>query len=341
MLSSALSNLLDPAVLFFVLGTGVGLLRSNLEIPPAIAKFLTLYLLVALGLKGGSALAEGGLPADGIYAIIAAIFMAALVPAVSFYILSRRINPFDSAAVAATYGSISAVTFITTQQFLADRAVEFGGYMTVAMVLMETPAILMAVVLATAVRAKEAMQQQAAETGTAPEEDDDFAPLSIRDVLQEALTDGAQLLLIGSLVIGYLAGPEGTAEMLPFTYDIFKGMLAFFLLEMGLLVGKQMSEGRAKIDKALFAFAFVSPPVNAAIAILLAFWIGLGVGDAVLLAVLSASASYIVVPAVARYAIPEARPGIYFTMALGLTFPFNIIVGIPLYYAMVQMLWGM
>ncbi|MGV6847399.1 MAG: sodium-dependent bicarbonate transport family permease [Marinibacterium sp.] len=326
---------MDPAVLFFVLGAGIGLLRSNLEIPPAVAKFLTLYLLMALGLKGGAALASGGLPAEGILAIAAAIVMAAFVPAYSFFILSRRIDPFDSAAVAATYGSISAVTFITTQQFLTVKGVDFGGYMTVAMVLMETPAILMAVILATMVRARQA----AAEARQSEDEDDVFEPLSIRDVLQEALTDGAQLLLIGSLFIGFLVGAEGKAEMAPFTSDIFKGLLAFFLLEMGLLVGRQISEGRAKIDKELFLFAFLAPPVNAMIALVLAQLLGLQKGDAMLLAILSSSASYIVVPAVARYAIPEARPGVYFTMALGLTFPFNVLVGIPLYFGVAGYMW--
>ena len=336
MLSSAASNLLDPAVLFFVLGTAIGLLRSNLEIPPAIAKFLTLYLLMALGLKGGAALAAGGLPAEGVLAIGAAMVMATLVPAYGFFILSRRINPFDSAAVAATYGSISAVTFITTQQFLSVKGIDFGGYMTVAMVLMETPAILMAVILATAVRARQAVRHSSSEH----DDDEVFKPLSVREVLQEALTDGAQLLLIGSLIIGYLSGTDGKTEMLPFTSGIFKGMLAFFLLEMGLLVGKQISEGQAKIDKELFVFAFLSPPINASIALVAAYVIGLNVGDAVLLAVLSSSASYIVVPAVVRYAIPEARPGVYFTMALGLTFPFNILVGIPLYYGVARYFWS-
>lgn len=337
MFSSAASNLLDPAVLFFVLGAGIGLVRSNLEIPSAIARFLTLYLLIALGLKGGAALATGGLPTEGVFAIIAAIAMAALIPAYAFYILSRRINPFDSAAVAATYGSISAVTFITTQQFLSLRGVEFGGYMTVAMVLMETPAILMAVILATAVRARQAAQAAAARGKD--EEVEPFKPLSMKEVLQEALTDGAQLVLIGSLIIGFLAGKDGVDDLYPFTQGIFKGMLAFFLLEMGLVVGRQISEGRARIDMELFIFAFLAPPVNAALALGVAYLIGLQVGDAMLLAVLSSSASYIVVPAVARYAIPEARPGIYFTMALGLTFPFNILVGIPLYFAVAQYFW--
>lgn len=333
MFGSAAQNLLDPAVLFFVLGAGIGLLRSNLEIPAAIAKFLTLYLLMALGLKGGAALATGGLPIEGILAIAVAVGMAAFVPAYTFVILSRKIDPFDSAAVAATYGSVSAVTFIATQNFLTNHGVDFGGYMTVAMVLMETPAIIMAVLLATVTRARQAAANKSVE------EDDDFEPLSAREVLQEALTDGAQLLLIGSLVIGYLSGPEGKAVMLPFTSDIFKGFLAFFLLEMGLLVGRQISDGHAKIDRILLIFSFVIPPINATIAIVLATLLGLQQGDAMLLAVLSASASYIVVPAIARYAIPEARPGIYFTMALGLTFPFNILIGIPIYFELTGFFW--
>jgi len=332
MFGSAAQNLIDPAVLFFVLGAGIGLLRSNLEIPAAIAKFLTLYLLMALGLKGGAALATGGLPTEGLLAIIAAVGMAAFVPAYTFVILSRKIDPFDSAAVAATYGSVSAVTFIATQNFLTNNGVDFGGYMTVAMVLMETPAIIMAVLLATFTRAKQAAANK-------EDQDEDFEPLSAKEVLSEALTDGAQLLLIGSLVIGYLAGPEGKEVMLPFTSDIFKGMLAFFLLEMGLLVGQQISEGHAKIDRILLIFSFVIPPINATIAILLGHLLGLQQGDAMLLAVLSASASYIVVPAIARYAIPEARPGIYFTMALGLTFPFNILVGIPIYFGLTGFFW--
>ncbi|MGV6812929.1 MAG: sodium-dependent bicarbonate transport family permease [Brevirhabdus sp.] len=332
MFGSAAQNLVDPAVLFFVLGAGIGLLRSNLEIPAAIAKFLTLYLLMALGLKGGAALATGGLPTEGLLAILAAVGMAAFVPAYTFVILSRKIDPFDSAAVAATYGSVSAVTFIATQNFLTNHGVDFGGYMTVAMVLMETPAIIMAVLLATFTRAKQAAANK-------EDQDEDFEPLSAKEVLSEALTDGAQLLLIGSLIIGYLAGPEGKEVMLPFTSDIFKGMLAFFLLEMGLLVGQQISEGHAKIDRILLIFSFVIPPINATIAITLGHFLGLQQGDAMLLAVLSASASYIVVPAIARYAIPEARPGIYFTMALGLTFPFNILVGIPIYYGMTGFFW--
>lgn len=324
-----LQNLIDPAILFFVFGVLAGAVRSNLEVPPAIAKFCSLYLLIALGIKGGANLATGGLPAAGALALLAAIAMAALVPAYSFWLLRRRVSPFDAAAVAATYGSVSAVTFIAAQQFLTNQGQDFGGYMTVAMVLMESPAIIMAVLLASYVRTREAGPGAAAP----------LAALSMRKVLHEAFTDGAHLLLIGSLVIGFVTGERGKQIMEPFTVDIFKGILAFFLLEMGLLVARQLLDSQARLGRHLVAFSLLMPPVNAAVALGLAAVLGLGRGDAVLLAVLSASASYIVVPAIVRYAIPEARPGVYFTMALGMTFPFNILLGIPLYYAASGWLW--
>ena len=336
MLDTIAQNLLDPAILFFALGTVVGLLRSNLEVPAAIAKFLALYLLMALGLKGGASLAKDGLPIEGALALAASLFMAAAVPAYSFVLLKRRLDPFDAAAVAATYGSISAVTFIATQQFLISNQIEFGGYMTVAMVLMESPAIVMAVLLASLVRARKTAATTPSDAGTAGRP---LPALSFRKVLREALTDGHHMLLIGSLIIGFIVGDAGTMAMAPFTVDIFKGLVAFFLLEMGLLVGRQISEGQARVERPLLLFALVAPPVNAGIAIAVAWTLGLQRGDAMLLAVLSASASYIVVPAIVRYAIPEARPGVYFSMALGLTFPFNIIIGIPLYFAATGMLW--
>jgi hypothetical protein len=340
-----LRNLLDPAILFFLLGAFVGAIRSNLAIPQPIAKFLSLYLLMAIGMKGGSELAAHGLPLHGALAIVAALIMAALVPAYSFLILRGRINAFDAAAVAATYGSVSAVTFIAAMQFLTNLGVEFGGYMTVAMVLMESPAIIMAVLLASYVRARgglpfggEAVQSPAAgpaggvEAGGLP-------PLSMKAVLHEAFTDGAHLLLLGSLAVGYASGEHGVQLMAPFTVDIFRGFLALFLLEMGLLVSRQFVAAEARLNLFLVAFAIVMPLVNASVALLLAALLGLGLGDATLLAALAASASYIVVPAIVRYAIPEARPGVYFTMSLAITFPFNILVGIPLYYGVTNLLW--
>lgn len=330
-----LRNLIDPVILFFVFGVFAGAIRSNLEIPPAIAKFFSLYLLIAIGLKGGAALAQTGLSMAGALALLAALIMAALVPAYSFLILRRRIKPYDAAAIAATYGSVSAVTFITAQQFLSRNEVDFGGHMTVAMVLMESPAIIMAVLLASLVRAQEARQTSPA-AGAAQA----VPGLSLKKVLHEAFTDGAHLLLIGSLLIGFVTGEDGKKIMEPFAVDIFKGILAFFLLEMGLLVARQLRESRADLSLFIMGFALAMPVVNATVAMGLAWLFGLPKGDALLLMVLAASASYIVVPAIVRYAIPEARAGIYFTMALGFTFPFNIVVGIPLYFAAVGLIWN-
>lgn len=328
-----MQNLLDPAILFFVFGAFAGAIRSNLEIPPPIAKFFSLYLLMALGLKGGASLAVGGLPMAGVLALLVAVIMATIVPLYSFLILRRRIGLFDAAGVAATYGSVSAVTFITAQQFLVDKDVPFGGYMTVAMVLMESPAIVMAVLLASYARTRQAKEAPA---GTAAPP---LAALSVKNVLHEAFTDGAHLLLLGSLAIGMVIGESGHAAMKPFTGLMFKGVLAFFLLEMGLLVARQLRESQARLAPSLVGFAILMPLVNAAVALALAYVFGLTRGDATLLAVLAASASYIVVPAIVRYAIPEARPGIYFTMSLGFTFPFNILAGIPMYYSATALLW--
>ncbi|MBS3936482.1 MAG: sodium-dependent bicarbonate transport family permease [Sulfuritalea sp.] len=335
MIAGFTQNLLDPAILFFVLGAFIGAIRSNLEIPPAIAKFLSIYLLMALGLKGGAELATKGLPAEGLLAILAAVLMATLVPAYSFLILRRRVDAYDAAAIAATYGSVSAVTFIASQQFLRNHGVEFGGYMTVAMVVMESPAIVMAVLLASYVRSKGGAGQSPAKAGPSG-----LPPLSMKHVLHEAFTDGAHLLLIGSLLVGFAVGEHGKTMMAPFTADIFKGLLALFLLEMGLMVGRQIFESKVRIDKSLIAFALLMPMVNATVALALAWLFDLSRGDATLLAALSASASYIVVPAIVRYAIPEARPGIYFTMSIAITFPFNILFGIPLYFAVTGMLWN-
>ena len=333
--TSLLANFVDPAILFFFFGVFAASIRSNLDIPASIAKFFSLYLLVAIGFKGGVALATSGFTSTALIGIAAAMFMAVLVPTYSFMILRKRADPFDAAAVAATYGSISAVTFIAAQEFLTRNGVDFGGHMTVAMVLMESPAIIMAVLLASWVRSRNSvgLSPSVGAAAVSPK------PVSIKAVLHEAFTDGAHLLLIGSLIIGFITGENGKSMMAPFTAEIFKGILAFFLLEMGLLVARQLREARG-MPPFLIGFALVMPSVNASVAIGLALLLGMDRGDALLLAVLSASGSYIVVPAICRYAIPEASPGRYFTMSLGFTFPFNIIVGIPLYYAIIQILWN-
>lgn len=333
---SLVNNLIDPAILFFFFGLFAAAVRSNLEIPAQIAKFFSLYLLVAIGFKGGVALSASGFSSTALIAIGAALFMAFLVPAYTFLFLRNRTSPFNAAAIAATYGSISAVTFIAAQQYLTKNEIDFGGYMTVAMVLMESPAIIMAVLLATLVRKRQSQTEMVVAGQVAVSQPGNS--VSLKAVLHEAFTDGAHLLLIGSLVIGYITGDAGKTMMAPFTSEIFKGVLAFFLLEMGLLVARQLRQSK-DLDVFLMSFAAFMPIVNASLAIGLAYVLGMGQGDALLLAVLVASGSYIVVPAICRYAIPEAKPGVYFTMSLGVTFPFNIVIGIPLYFAAISMLW--
>lgn len=328
--ASLLKTLLDPAILFFFFGLFAGAIRSNLEIPPAIAKFFSLYLLMSIGFKGGVSLAQTGFTSAMGLALTAALILSFVVPAYAYGILRRKLNAFDAAAIAATYGSVSAVTFITAVSFIERAGQPYGGYMAVALVLMESPAIIMAVLLANMARSQ--MNGQA-NGGVAT-----AAPVSTKKVLHEAFTDGAHLLLLGSLLIGFLTGDAGKKVMDPFTANIQKGILAFFLLDMGLLVAARARELRMN-GAFLSAFGILVPIANAVLAATLAWLFGLGLGDAFLLTVLAASASYIVVPAVVRYAIPEANASLYFGMSLVITFPFNIIVGIPLYYSVLHALW--
>ncbi|SCX10785.1 sodium-dependent bicarbonate transport family permease [Candidatus Aquiluna sp. UB-MaderosW2red] len=343
--SDILQNLTDPAILFFAVGVLIGTIRSNLEIPAPVTKFLSLYLLMAIGFKGGQALNQAGLGGDGLKVVGVSLVLAIAMPAILFPILRRKVNHFDAAAIAATYGSVSAVTFVTASQFLVSQGDAAGGYLTIALVVMESPAIIMAVLLATWVR-----NRAPAETGALRDDHFNKTPttdgqpgsgkaLSIKSVLHEAFTDGAHLLLIGSVVVGALSGPVGGETMAPFVVDLFKGVLAFFLLDMGLLVARQLRQVR-DVGPFLIGFGIVAPLVGASLALGLSALLGFSVGDATLLAVLGASGSYIVVPAVLRYAIPEARPSRYFTMSLAITFPFNIIFGIPLYYAAAQLILG-
>jgi uncharacterized protein len=311
-------SFLDPAILFFVFGILAGSLKSNLEIPPPISRFLSLYLLMALGLKGGFALAESGLTRDVAVSLACALALAVIVPALGYLLLRRRLSGYDAAAIAATYGSVSAVTFITAVQVLDHRGLAYGGHMAAAMALMESPAIIMAVLLANLVRKREAAGNSAAPG----------APIG--KVLHESLTDGAQLLLLGAMAVGLLTGASGEAAMQPFAVDLFKGMLAFFLLDMGLLAARNMGGLRGQ-SPWLLAYAIGGPLVHAGLALAMAVAFGMSAGNASLLMVLAASASYIAVPAVIRQAIPEANPSLYFGMSLGLTFPFNILLGIPLY----------
>ncbi len=330
-------NLLDPAILFFVFGVLAGTVKSNLEIPPQISRFLSLYLLMALGLKGGFSLAQSGLTPEVATTLGLAVLLAIVIPAISYQLLKRRLGGFDAAAIAATYGSVSAVTFIATVQYLENQGTAFGGHMAAAMALMESPAIIMAVLFANSLRQQTAVSVSGG--GALALRANAGSPVRLGKILHESFTDGAQLLLLGAMVIGVVTGEAGQAVMAPFSTDLFKGMLAFFLLDMGLMAARNLGELKGK-PLWLLAYAVLAPLAHAGLALGLAAVAGVGAGNGALLMVLAASASYIAVPAVLRHAIPEAQPALYFGMSLGITFPFNIVVGIPLYGALAQRVLG-
>ncbi|MBR7778516.1 sodium-dependent bicarbonate transport family permease [Undibacterium rugosum] len=331
-----MNSLLDPAILFFVFGIFAGLIRSNLEIPAQIARFLSLYLLMALGLKGGFALSHSGLNWDIARSLGLAISLALIVPTLSYLVLRKLVSGFDAAALAATYGSVSAVTFITATQYLEKHGLSYGGHMSAAMALMESPAIVFAVLLANTLRQAAPASTVSAQTGVEPRP---AASSSIGKIVHESLTDGAQLLLIGAMLVGILSGDTGKAAMQPFSGDLFKGMLAFFLLDMGLKTARSLPDLRDK-SPLLLAWAVLAPVCHAALALCLAWLLQISAGDGGLLMVLAASASYIAVPAVLRYAVPEASPSLYFSLSLGLTFPINILFGIPFYLQTAQSVLG-
>ena len=314
-----MTNFLDPAILFFIFGVFAGSVKSNLEVPPQISRFLSLYLLMALGLKGGFALHKSGFTSEIAFSLGLAIFLAIIIPIIGYLLLRRTLSVFDAAAIAATYGSVSAVTFITATQYLDQFNIDYGGHMAAAMALMESPAIILAIVLANKARASQSNDPTVKQEAT-----------SISKILHESFTDGAQLLLLGSMVVALVSGDAGQKLMAPFSIDLFKGMLAFFLLDMGLMAARNLKDLRGKPPITLL-YAIGSPLSHALLALVLCKLIGLPLGNTILLMVLASSASYIAVPAVLRHALPEVNPGLYMGMSLGITFPFNIILGIPLY----------
>ncbi|MCS6772963.1 MAG: sodium-dependent bicarbonate transport family permease [Anaerolineae bacterium] len=314
-----LSNLLNPPVLFFLLGVLAALARSDLELPPPIPKALSLYLLMAIGFKGGVALRING--GEGALMVLAAALLVSVAMPLYIFPLARlRLSAADAAAVAATYGSVSAVTFVTATAFLQRLNLPQGGYMVAALALMESPAIAVGVLLAR-------LAQRGQGEG-----------ITLGGLLHEALFNGSVFLLVGSLVIGYLVGASGGEALKPFTETLFPGLLSLFLLDMGLVVGRRLQTLR-QLGIYPILGGLVLPPVNAVVGLLVARTLGLGIGDALLFVVLCASASYIAVPAAMRQALPQANPALYVTMALALTFPVNIILGIPLYLGVIQAVW--
>ncbi|HQC72570.1 MAG TPA: sodium-dependent bicarbonate transport family permease [Candidatus Competibacteraceae bacterium] len=319
-----LSNFLNPPILFFFLGMLAVFLHSDLEIPQPIAKFLSLYLLLAIGFKGGVSLYQSGINYQVAVTIALAMLMASVVPLYSFFILRWRLGVADAAAIAATYGSISAVTFITATSLLTKLDIDYGGHLVAAMALMESPAIIIGVLFYRLFRTDD--------------QGKDKSEFSWSELLRDAFFNGSVLLLIGSLAIGAMTGESGKQALQPFTGDLFKGLLAFFLLDMGLVAARRLRDLR-KAGIFLVSFGILVPLLNAALGLGVAYWAGLPLGDAFLFVVLCASASYIAVPAAVRLAIPEANPSLYVPMSLAITFPFNIIVGLPLYLQAINHLW--
>lgn len=322
------TNLLSPPILLFLLGLGATLLRSDLEIPPAAAKTLSLFLLFAIGFKGGVSLATSGLGIEVLSSLGAAMAASVLVPLWTFFALRRRFGVADAAALAATYGSVSAVTFITATGFLTQHGVPYSGHMVAAMALMESPAIILGVAFARRFAPAAASSESRSGPG-----------LDWRHLGRDAFLNGSVFLLLGSLLIGFVCGPDRGAPLKPFIDTLFPGLLALFLLDMGIVAGRRVGELR-RLGGAAILFAFLAPMINAALGLGLAALLGLAHGDALLLVVLCASASYIAVPAALRIALPEANPGIYLTLSLALTFPFNILLGLPLYDLAVAALLG-
>ncbi|MCS6891287.1 MAG: sodium-dependent bicarbonate transport family permease [Rhodovarius sp.] len=308
---SDLSTLLPPPVMFFALGLFAGALRSDLAVPDALAKGLSLYLMLAIGLKGGVALAAPA-GAVGLWpALAAGVLLSLLLPLPAFLAL-RALTPLDratAAAVAGHYGSVSVVTFAAGSGVLAARGISYEGFMPAVLAAMETPAIVTALLLARG-------------SGRG---------LFSRQLLREVLLNGSVVLLLGSFLIGWVIGPGGAAPLSPFTEALFPGALCLFLLEMGLMAARQLRAAGRGLPPAVVAFGLVMPLFGAVAGLIAGGLVGLSPGGMALLSILAASASYIAVPAAMRLALPEADPGIYVTLSVAVTFPFNILLGIPLY----------
>ncbi len=326
---------ISPPVLFFFLGVIAVLVRSKIAIPKAATKLLSLYLLWAIGFKGGVELVASGLTADTMKAVALALTLSVVVPAWAYLALRRIVAVRNAAAIAACYGSVSVVTFLTASSSLDQSGTPFSGHMVAVMAIMESPAIVLSLILLSLDKNRNREEQATAAAGIDP---GGAGTPRLSTLLHESLLNGPVLLLLGSIVVGVLTGQRGYAAFKPLCTDAFPGALAFFLLDLGLMAARRW-RNVVRAPRMLLAFAIIAPLVNAALAIVASKQLGIGEGDAVLFAVLAASASYIAAPAALRLAIPKADPALYVSLSLGLTFPFNIILGIPLYSAMVRWWW--
>lgn len=315
--SLLIENLTNPALLFFVLGIIAVYLKSDLEIPPNSSKFISLYLLFSIGFKGGQELSREVFTSEIIWSMLFGICIAMLIPVYTFFILKRKLNIFDSGAIAAAYGSVSAVTFVTAVSYLDMKQIALHGHMVAIMALMEAPAIIIGLLLISMFNKE------------------DKTEVDNGSVIAHSFTNGSVLLILGSLIIGYLANAKQAEGIKPFTNDIFKGFLAIFLLDMGITSGRKL--------KTFFAFgwfpmifAIAIPIVNGVIFALLSSFVTNDLSNRFIFSVLAASASYIAVPAAMKITAPKANPGLFLPMALAVTFPVNITIGLPLYFYIAQ-----
>jgi hypothetical protein len=320
-LQLAADTLVTPIVLSFVLGLFAALVRSDLSIPEAVAKGMSLYLLFAIGFKGGVSVADHGIDLTLGLTLVAGIILSALIPLIAYVVLRRMsgLSALDAAAVAGHYGSISIVTFVAATSVLESQGILYDGYMVAVAAAMEAPAILSALWLVT--RTKGGGQMEAG-------------------LWREIMLNGSIVLLVGSFFIGMITGEEGLKEIAPLVIAPFKGVLCLFLLDMGIIAGRGLRKGRGVLDAGAIAFGVVMPLIGAVLGLGAGLALGLPVGSATLLMVLCASASYIAVPAAMRVALPEANPSVYLTLSLGVTFPFNLTLGIPLYLALASSMIG-
>jgi hypothetical protein len=328
---SALSNLLIPAVLFFGLGFLARLIKSDLRFPQDMAKMMSIYLLMAIGLHGGFELGKSELGL-AFNSVLWAIILGFTLPMLGYVLLlfTGKVDRMNAAAIAAHYGSVSAGTFLTAIAYLDNIGVEYESYPLIMLAVMESPAIIVGLLLASWSRQKIA---KAANGGQVVQDRDDRSLKDkIAPLLHEALTNGSVVILIGSMTIGAISSHKAMEKLFPFIDEIFMGVLCLFLFEMGMEAGRRIKEFK-KVGAVLAVFGLTMPLFGGAAGIIVGHWIlGLSVGGITLVAVLGASASYIAVPPAMRLAVPEANPSFYLTLALGITFPFNVVVGIPLYH---------
>ena len=311
-----LENITNPALLFFLLGIIAVRLKSDLEIPETSSKFISLYLLFSIGFKGGQELAHSNFTLDIIWSVSFGVLIAIIIPLYSFFILKKYFSIENSGAIAAAYGSVSAVTFVTAITFLEMQNYTFSGHMVAVMALMEAPAIIVGVILIRLFSKNEIHNSK------------------MSSIIKHSFTNGSVLLITGSLIIGFLASEQQALGIKPFTTDMFKGFLAIFLLDMGIVSGKKLNDF-FKSGWFSFVFAIIIPLINGIIVAYLSHFITDDIGNRFIFAVLASSASYIAVPAAMKIAVPKANPGIFLPMALAITFPFNITFGMPIYLSVV------